>query len=329
MELFKFDPVGGGDVTLQQGELVNYIDDLMWVERYRTPGEFKIKSLLRSGLREQLPLGTLVSHVDTSEVMMVENIKIVDHVGADTKIEITGRSLDAYLEQRIIGWGLYWQYLGVTLTEPVPFILSSNESYLQAADLIEEAINTPRTPAAADDSLVNVEEAYRITLPSANYPVYGERNMKRQDVHKGLLSILEIDDLGIRIVRPGFSIQDMAGIDDITRMVVHDGVNKTASVIFSWDLGDLDGADYLFSLKRKKTEALVVGRYLDQIVISDETGINRREMLVDGDDIDGIYQNYPTGSDKTTALAAMAIRGSEELSASKELEITSVNISRT
>ena len=81
--------------------------------------------------------------------------------------------------------------------------------------------------------------------------------------------------------------------------------------------------------KKKKTEAVVVGRYLDQAVTSTETGINRRELGVDGSDIDDIYQSYPTGANKTTALSAMSVRGNEELSAYRDVEIVSVNISKT
>jgi Siphovirus ReqiPepy6 Gp37-like protein len=328
LEIFKFKPVGGGPVTLEQGEIVNYIDDLMWVERYRNFGEFKIKSPLSSGLREQLPIGTLISHTDSADVMMVENIKIVDKVGVDTQIEITGRSFIAYLEQRIIGWGLYWQFKDTTLTQMVPFILPSGFSWSQASDLIKEGINTVRTPTSADDRLINVSEASRILRSPAYYFNYGARNMKRGDLYKGLISILENDDLGVRVVRPGFSIDGLPGIANITRFVVHDGADKTGSVIFSWDLGDLDGADYLFSNKRSKSDALVLGRYLDQVVSTANSGLNKRELLVDGDDIDGIYTTYPTGAAKTNSLAAMTLRGNEELAANNSVEITSVNISK-
>ena len=199
MQIFKFKPIGGGAVTLEQGELINYIDDAMWVERYREPGEFKLSSLLSSGLRDQLPLGTLISHIDTSEVMIVENHVITDDVESDTGIEISGRSFDAYLEERVIGWSLYWTYKDQTLTQPVPYILPQGKSYEQALALIKDSINTVRTPSAADNRLINVNEASRIAFPVANYPTYGARNMKREDALKGLTSILENDDLGIEL----------------------------------------------------------------------------------------------------------------------------------
>lgn len=329
LQIFKFKPVGGGEVTLEQGEVVNYIEDAMWVERYREPGEFKISSFLSSGLDIELPLGSLISHTNTGEVMIVENHVITDQTNTDTKIEISGRSFDAYLEERVIGWSLYWTYKDANLTQPVAYVLNQDTSYNQALALIRDGINTFRgPPPASDDRLINVNEALRITFPAVNYPVYGPRNMKRGDMLKGLKSILENDDLGIRVIRPGFTIERVSPIQTITRLMVHDGIDKSGSVVFSWDMGDLEGADYLFSLKKRKTDAIVTGKYLDQGVISTETGMNRRELLVDGSDIDNIYNTYPTGADKTNVLNAMTIRGNEELSASKDVEITSVNVSK-
>jgi len=330
LEIFKFKDVGGGPVTLVQGEVINGIDDAMWVEKYRSPGEFKFKGNLSSGLQLSLPIGSLISHTNTAEVMMVESHKIIDESDKDTTIEVTGRSFDGYLDERIIGWSLYWQYAGQALAAAPVYVLAAGTSYQQATALIRDGINTARTPAAADDRLINVNEFARITLPGVNYPGYPARNMRRESMLRGLLSILEIDDLGIRTVRPGVGITNVAPIADITRFVVHDGIDRSGDVVFSWDLGDLDGAEYLYTSKKNKTEAVIVGRYLDQVATSTETGINRREMAVDGSDIDNVFNTYPpAGAAKDQVLAAMALRGQSAVQGSNDVEIVSVNVSKT
>jgi hypothetical protein len=187
MQIFKFKDVGGGAVTLVEGEIINGIHDSLWVERYRDPGEFKIAGPLSSGLREALPIGSLISHTDTSEVMMVENHEINDEEDEDTKISITGRSFDAYLEERVVGWSLYWDNKDLTLTQQPVYTLASGTSYAQAAQLIKDHINTARTPAAANNQLVNVNEATRITLPSGNYPTYSATQLRRGYVHPALV----------------------------------------------------------------------------------------------------------------------------------------------
>jgi hypothetical protein len=329
MQIFKFKDVGGGAVTLVEGEIINGIHDSLWVERYRDPGEFKIAGPLSSGLREALPIGSLISHTDTSEVMMVENHEINDEEDEDTKISITGRSFDAYLEERVVGWSLYWDNKDLTLTQQPVYTLASGTSYAQAAQLIKDHINTARTPAAANNQLVNVNEATRITLPSGNYPTYSATQLRRGYVHPALVEILGVNDLGIRIVRPGIALTSLTAAPVVTRFVVHDGIDRRATVMFSYDLGDLKSADYLWSLKRNKTEAIISGRYLDQAVTSSKTGLQRREIFVDGGDIDGVYTSYPTGANKTNALASMAIRGNAEVLANNDVEVTRVDISRT
>lgn len=329
MQIFKFKDVGGGAVTLVEGEVINGIENALWVERYRDPGEFKIEGPLSSGLRDALPTGTLISHTDTADVMMVENHEINEEEDEDTQIAITGRSFDGYLDERVVGWSLYWDNKDLTLTQQPVYVLASGTSYAQAAQLIKDHINTARTPAAANNQLVNVNEATRITLPSANYPTYAATQLRRGYVSDALLEILAVNNLGIRIVRPGIAIASMAAINTITRFVVHDGIDRTGSVIFSYDLGDLSSADYLWSLKRNKTEAVISGRYLDQAVTSSKTGLQRREMFVDGADIDGVYTAYPTAPQKSAALATMAVRGNAAVAANNDVEVTRVDISRT
>src|SRR6478735_7894203 len=114
MNLFKFNVVTD-PTALDSGQYINGVESLMWVERYLEPGEFEIKAPLSSGLRDFLPLGTLISHIDTMEVMIVENHQVIEEETADPTIVITGRTFDTYLENRIVGMNL--ARAGSTLSE--------------------------------------------------------------------------------------------------------------------------------------------------------------------------------------------------------------------
>ena len=72
MELFKFVP-GTTPTVLEQGQVINGYTSATWTERYSELGEFEIQTQLSSGLREFLPIGTLISHSNTLDVMIVEN----------------------------------------------------------------------------------------------------------------------------------------------------------------------------------------------------------------------------------------------------------------
>lgn len=96
MDLFRFNDPN----TFTSGQTIDEWDSASWTERYRDPGEFEIKAKLSSGLREFLPLGTLISHHKTLEVMVVENHQIAEDVDSDPLLTITGRSLQTLLESR-------------------------------------------------------------------------------------------------------------------------------------------------------------------------------------------------------------------------------------
>lgn len=74
MELFKFTHPTSTNLTY--GVPIHGYTSAMWVERYRVPGEFEIEAPLSSGLQDELPLGTVISHIDTLDAAIVENHEI-------------------------------------------------------------------------------------------------------------------------------------------------------------------------------------------------------------------------------------------------------------
>ena len=84
------------------GEIVNGIHKKMWVERFQEPGEFKF-TLRPEYSRDILPIGSLITHTDTLELMMVEDHSISEEKGKPPEIVVTGRSLLGFLEFRNVG----------------------------------------------------------------------------------------------------------------------------------------------------------------------------------------------------------------------------------
>ena len=92
MDLFKFIP-GADPTVLEVGASINGATSIMWTERYSDPGEFEIVAPLSSGLLQFLPLGTIISHTNTLEAMIVENHNIKDEEDVDPIVSITGEAL--------------------------------------------------------------------------------------------------------------------------------------------------------------------------------------------------------------------------------------------
>lgn len=104
MDLFKYKDIS----SFSDGESINGWESISWIERYRDPGAFELKARLSSGLKDFLPIGTVISHAKTLEIMIVENHEVIEDVDEDPSLKITGRSFDSYLEQRVVGANQNW-----------------------------------------------------------------------------------------------------------------------------------------------------------------------------------------------------------------------------
>jgi hypothetical protein len=314
MELFKFN-YATDPTVLERGESINRLKTIMWVERYRDPGEFELTAQLSSGLRDFLPLGTLISHADTMEVMIVENHEINEETDSDPTITVTGRSFQTYLENRIVGVNA-----ARTSSTIVEYTLAADWTWNQAVKLINDHIvNTQNS----NDALGNV--VAQAAAPAAGTSVL--RALSKGTVHERLLEILAVDDLGVKTIRRN-TFTGFGGSSTQTVLLIFQGSNKTATVRFAWKSGDLDSAAYLFSIKRLKNSALVMGRYVYTMVDTAPTKYDRRIMIVNADDIDGNLSDPPTGTALTTILQKMATRGSEALRSQLLVTISRADVSK-
>jgi hypothetical protein len=313
LELFKFLPTPE-PTSFEQGRMINGAKSIMWAERYRDPGEFEILAPLSSDLMNFLPLGSLVSHVDTYEVMVVENQEITEASDGDPSIKITGRSLESYFENRIVGMV---QVRGNSTIVEYP--IAAVPTWEQLTSLIMDHI---QNPAFQDDMLPNVVAVHNVTGPGTSE----YRTLKRMPLSQAVLEILAIDDLGIKTIRRN-PFGTPSGSNIYTNIVIYRGVDRTASVVFSWKAGDLTSIDYLFSDKKLKNSAMIVGRYINTVYdTAGATKYNRRSVIVDGGDIDGIYNAPPTGAQLTDVINKMQVRGKQELDSQNRVTITRADL---
>ncbi|MET0786519.1 MAG: hypothetical protein ABWY25_07435 [Paenisporosarcina sp.] len=312
MELIKLISTTGS-TTFTQGTTLPAVDSVMWVERYSEPGEFEITAKLSSGIREALPLGTFISHTDTLELMFVENHEIMENYDQDPTIKITGRSLEAFLESRIIG---------------TSFVRTSRavQEYTVTADYtwnqLRHLINWHLDPVVQDDGIENVVAISNVTGTG----VYEARSYKKANVLSKVLELLSTDNLGIKTLRRSpFGIPDSSSAE--TRICIHRGTDKSSSVIFSWKAGDIDGAEYLWSDRKTKTSVTVVGRFVNTIVDTvGYTKFNRRMMLLSAEDLDGHLNAFPSEPLVTEITNKMAMRGREALAAQNRITITRTDL---
>lgn len=328
MDIFKFnvDPNHAyAKDFLGLGEMINGIKTTTWVERYRDPGEFTITGDVSSGLRTTVPINSLISHLDTKEVMIVENHEIDEDVDeGEPQITITGRSLDSWLEQRC-----YNNNVPGGVTPPATLgdlHWASDSPRDQAVGILNFLFHIPiTTPPPSWPISLNLNY---ITAVAAEEHVHANaiaaRTFPRGELHKIIIDLIAIDDYGIRTIRPNPGDPD----PERTYFVIHNGFDRSNSVIFSHAAGDLNKAKYLWSNKSYKNAAYVVSTYNEDVLITGSfSSLNARVLYVDGKDLDSQISPPPTGVPQQDVRALMLTRAQDAITAAKETSIISADIS--
>lgn len=291
MDIFTF-PTSGNSFDLGNGKLVNDYDKATWVERFTEASEFIVEGRVDSDLRTQMPLGSLVSHVDTDEVLVVEDHSIKSSQGQSSLV-VTGRAYETILESRILNSNKAWTDAIQAWPQP-QYTLDAPYACLQARylisrhidwqDLIDDNDALPQTNVCLDVEHINASWGPPL-LDSE------ENTFDRISVYEAAKNALAVDNLGIRTRRPrGFNLDDgleptRYGNNWLT-IWLYPGFDRRNSVQFSHRVGDIKEAEYLWSTKPKKTSCLVYSRYFAAMVNGPETGYARRVMTLDAKDLD-------------------------------------------
>lgn len=315
MDFFKFNPTGAA-TTLEGGELINGYSRSTWIERYYGPGEFIFEAPLSSGLSEVLLPGTLISHLNTLEVMMVETHEINDDFKMDPVIKISGGSLSGILRDRVAG--INQMRTSSTLA---PYVIPSGNLWDQIVTLINDHISEADV-VDPDDALIDVIGSTNVAS-GVTTPI--ERTIDRGTVLDNVAKLLVLEDLGIRTVRAN----SFYGAQPDTHIQVYRGEDRSADVMFSWRNGDIQSAAYLYTTKNLKNSAVVMGQYVVVVVDIGDANLERRIMSVDATDIDGTLGGVPTGTTLTDVETAMQTRGLQALSNQNRMTINQSDISST
>jgi Siphovirus ReqiPepy6 Gp37-like protein len=315
VDMFRFTPNPSSPTTLVGGEYINGYLSAMWVERYQDCGEFQIKAKLSSGLREFLPLDTFISRPCTFEVMVVENHEITDNDDIDPILTISGRSMFSILDRRVVGVFQMRQSMS-----PAQYQLSSNLTSYQTVNMINEHIYSA---SDGGDRFDNISASSSISS-EPNSPT---RSIKFGDMLEAVKSLCAIDDQGFRTLRRSpFFIYN--GTASSTVLTIYKGVNKTASVIFSYQRGDIDQATYLWTNKNYKTHAYIFGQQFYAFAENPAiTKLDRRMMTMDAGDIESHYPNPPSVQDQSWINGDMKNRGFQQLASQRKVTMAQVDIS--
>lgn len=312
MDLFRF--LSASNQPMRNGQLLPSGKSVTWVEKYKDPGELKIVTNLEEGFKTRLPIGCFVSHIQTSEVMMIEDHVTTKDVNGEAVVTTTGRSLEApVLENRIVGAEGTFPKVG----DEGDFLMEDHSTQTQIVGLIRA-----HTEASllVDD---NDEIPYLTTTTDIATVLTSEpRKLESGTVHERVLELLDIDNLGIQTIRPSST-----GTNVVFK--VHQGIDRSSSVVLSIDSGDVEQYEALESIRKLKNSVLVVGTHVQVVVHQGSTsGYSRRWMTIDAKDIDEKYKEPLTSPEISTIASRLATRGRQALAKQNKLSLSSANISQ-
>lgn len=307
MKVFKLNSSHYPDTTVKN------FDSLVWTERYQTAGDFQLVVENEINIIDSLPLGTLISHTDTKSVMIVENHEIERDSNRRLLITISGRTFETFAENRAV------QGSDLPLYDPITDLPNSDISYSTSAEIVARSLlrhGLQPGSASADDEVTNllVDTDVMALDPSQDHDI------KRGDLYSRVIELLNLADAGIKIVRP-------YGIQTTLNMIIHDGHDLTGSIIFYAQYEDLEDAKYFWSIKDYKNYAQIATHSSARLhehrdLLSPLTGLERRTMYVEANDIEGIFGS-PTSTD------AVGTRAQINLDGHKKTQLLQAKISKT
>jgi hypothetical protein len=330
VDVFKFNNNPSTPTKMENGEIINDINNKMWIERYREVGEFKFSSSVSSGLKDKLPIGTFISHKDTREIMIVEDHEINESQGEEAIITVTGRSLESWLENRVLGANFpdsFHAAHGEYTEWPAPGLYSYNHmhhikdyAWAQAIALFKEHVD----PAFLKDDNDQFPYLDIVSITAGGRQAY--RKLERGiSVLEGIQTLLAVQNLGIRSQRP--STLNILTILGNTTLVIHSGFDRTDTISFSYDGGEILDADYFWSNRDFKNYAYISSKWVETWAESANTDVfhRRRYIWVDGSDLDADFDVEPGPTEIIPLVDDLIIRGQDELDKHNNTNLTKVN----
>lgn len=258
------------DATFEKIDLIEGVSSFIWTVRYNTWGDFILTVPISRFPYTSLRTGNYVLNPKSQRLMMIESVLRKRDTQSEDIIEVRGRSVEAFLEERIVTPNTtedYW-----TLTGNVGWI---------ATELVRR-ICIDATELSSNDKIDNLRYA---TQDSST--ISRTVKIKPSSVYQSVKELCDEDELGFRIF-----------FDEDTKLLtfrVYRGVDRSADqstnprVIFSSDLDNLVNGSFLKSVIGYKNVAYVKSKgsiRQVQMGAGPFVDLRRRVLWVDASDIE-------------------------------------------
>jgi hypothetical protein len=296
MEIYTLDDLG---------RRIHVIDDflsLIWTERFSSYGDFQLKLISTSLNRSKIETNTRLVTNESYRVMIAETIEDTEDVSGAKILNITGRSLETILLDRLC-------MPEITNLADVPKWLIEDPPKDIAEFLFDHVCisgNVIPTDIIPFTSIANV--AFPVDTIAAPTETVSYEIVEPANLYDAEKTICDAYEMGFRLIRNGdnsnlyFDIY--MGCDRTTQQ------STLTPVIFRSDLDNLRNTRELKSVQGYKNVVYVLGSSGFEIIHSEGTdisvtGFDKRILVVDAREMDD--------ADPLVLSAKMTQRGKEEL----------------
>ena len=267
--------------------IVDTAKSIIWHKKYYGVGDFEIYAQATEAHVDLLQRGNYITRLNDDEVGIIEQIEITHSAQDGLMIVASGRFAKSILERRII--------YTLSGTQNSATILQGN------VESAARALVANNATACAFNAKRNIQQL-RLGAHSGSTKVIVDESgnpAKKQVTNNNLLeytdALLQEYEMSAKIV--------LSGDETKLEYVCFEGIDRSTNnasgidaVIFSSDFDNLTNSDYLASDKTLKNMALVggEGEGLDRFysyIEGEETGLARREIFIDGAQIQRKYKD--------------------------------------
>jgi hypothetical protein len=275
--------------------LIEGYNSLVWTERFGTPGEFELKTFDIDNMRALLPEDTLVSHLETKEVMQVETLSeemVGEGDDAQPELTIKGRSATIILNHRWVE-SKYQKKRRMrkkySATSAAAVLINQAVDNASGSD-ITRGDDDKETEGVINNYPWNTKDVLPNVAVTENVAAEGETRwwmLEQGMLLPQLEKILNNQDLSVRCLRPVYpspakvvtvkvALDERGTVvrtdkDDVPQLQFqifdgHDRTSGNGAVKLSLLQGHLDKPEYLNSYADYKTEMEVMSA---EVEISD------------------------------------------------------------
>lgn len=288
------------DANFRKKVPIDVFDSLIWTDRYCAYGDFELVASPESGILSKILQGPYLVLKESKHAMILDYRAIKTDVESGNRIMIKGISLESILLNRIV-----WN----------PTALSGNFQN-EIERLLNENVIAP-TDSDREIPMFAFEASTdpAITSLTIDNKFYGEY------VYDVIAGLCFANGIGFKI-----SLQyddQVTGYGDHFVFSLYAGADRSYNqvanphVTFSPDFDNLINSDHIISARNLKNVALVagekgVGNVRKTVSVGTTTGINRREVFIDAQNI---QRNIDGGSLTEAQYEAKLVqKGEEDLS---------------